>query len=158
VNEPEGVVIIEGGDVACGTPSNCIVIPDEAAKPDPDTMMGVPADPIVGLRLMDGFTMKLAEPSLELVSRITTVWLPALETGIVNVAPVNEPSALVRVVLIGTGEPSYVIEIVEKGANPDPDAVTVEPNFPLTGLRVIDVVVVKDVEPVFELASVITTV
>ena len=66
-------MIIEGGDVACGTPSNCIVIPDEAAKPDPDTMMGVPADPIVGLRLMDGFTMKLAEPSLELVSRITTV-------------------------------------------------------------------------------------
>jgi hypothetical protein len=70
----------------------------------------------------------------------------------------NEPSALVRVVLIGTGEPLYFIEIVEKGANPDPDAVTVEPTSPLGGLRVIDVVVVKDVEPVFKLASVITTV
>jgi hypothetical protein len=30
-NEPEGDVIIEGGDVACGTPSNCIVISEEAA-------------------------------------------------------------------------------------------------------------------------------
>ena len=157
-NEPEGDVIIEGGDVTCGTPSNCIVIGEEAAKPDPDTMIGFPAGPIVGLRLMDGLTNKSYEPWLELVSVITTTCLPALEAGIVNVAPVNEPNALVRVVLIGTGEPSYVIEIVEKGANPNPDTVTVEPTFPLTGLRAIDVVVVNDVEPLFKLSSVMTTV
>ena len=110
--------------------------------------------PLGGLRVIEGTTMKVAESEPEPAEAVT-VWGPATPGGTLKEVE-NEPESDVGVVALIT--PSYITVAVTLPANPDPDAVTVEPTFPLTGLRVIDLVVVKDVEPVFKLASVTTTV
>ena len=45
-----------------------------------------------------------------------------------------------------TGNPSYWIVMVEPGANPDPDTVTIVPGVPAAGLRMIPTETPKEAE------------
>ena len=74
-------------------------------------------------------------------------------------APVNEPEEFVLVVpLMVTVDPANVPVRAELPAKPKPDTVTVEPTFPLIGLREMDGVTVNVAVAAFELASVAVTV
>jgi hypothetical protein len=67
-----------------------------------------------------------------------TVLLAEAETGTTNVA-VNEPEASVVIVagVVVCTTLLYVNETVEDGGKPPPVTVTVEPTYPLDGVRVI---------------------
>ena len=60
--EPDEVTV--AGTVVCVTPLNFIVIVEDAAKPEPVTVMVVPTGPEVGLREIEEVTVKVAEPVL----------------------------------------------------------------------------------------------
>jgi hypothetical protein len=62
-NDPEPFVVIVDGDVVWGVPSNFIVIVEEAAKPFPDTVIVICVlfSPLVGLIVIEGTTVKVAE-------------------------------------------------------------------------------------------------
>jgi hypothetical protein len=84
-----------------------------------------------------------AEAELRLVSVAMTVCEPGAPGGAVNVAVkvAGEEEELVTVAgEVVTGAPSYLIVIVELGANPDPDTVTMVPGVPVVGLRIIPIV------------------
>jgi hypothetical protein len=143
VNEPVLLVLVVPLRVT-GTPSKVAVIVLEPAKPVPDTVTVEPTFPLVGLSVMAGITVNEADPDLELASVIMTVLAPAVWVGTVNVAAGNEPVASVVVVpLRVTAEPANVAVIVLEPVQPVPETVTVEPTFPLAGLRVIDGLTVK---------------
>ena len=84
--------------------------------------------------------VNVAEAEPRLASVAVTVCDPGEAAGAVKVA-VNVAGEVEDVVTlagdVATGIVSYLIVIVEDGANPDPDTVTVVPGKPLVGLRII---------------------
>jgi hypothetical protein len=67
------------------TPSNLAVIVLEPPKPVPDTVTVEPTLPLVGDRVIDGVTLKVAEAVLELESVADTVWPSMVDAGTVKV-------------------------------------------------------------------------
>jgi hypothetical protein len=90
--------------------------------------------PLEGVRVIEGSTMKVAEPEPEPAEAVT-VWGPATPGGTLKEVE-NEPESDVGVVALIT--PSYITVAVTLPANPDPDTVSVEPTLPLVGLRTIE--------------------
>ena len=88
------------GEVVTADPSYLIVIVDEAAKPVPATVTVAPTGPLVGPRVMDAVTEKIAEAELEDASFAVTVWLPKGEAGTLNVAVKEPDPSVVDVVCI----------------------------------------------------------
>ena len=78
--------------------------------------------------------MKVAEPESDPAEAVTA-WGPATPGGTVKEAE-NEPEEDVRVVALIP--PSYLTVAITPPANPEPDTVSVEPTFPLVGLRIIE--------------------
>jgi hypothetical protein len=140
LNEPTEFVVTVVGAVVCATPSNLMVIVEEAAKPVPVTVTVVPTLPLVGLRVMKATMLKVAVATCVDASVTVTVWAPFVEVpGTVNVA-LKDPMLLLVIVEgdVGCVAPSYLMVMVEEAAKPDPDTVTVVPPIPFAGLRVID--------------------
>ena len=61
LNEPTVDVVTVVGDVVCVSPSNLMVMVEEAAKPVPDTVTVPPTIPLVGFRLIEALTVYVAE-------------------------------------------------------------------------------------------------
>jgi len=107
------------------------------AKPFPETVTVEPTEPLLGLEVIEGVTVNVADPEFELESATTTGWPPAVEAGTVNVTSdgiLPDPSVVV-VPLKATGEPAKLAENVELTAKPLPKTVTVEPTGPLFRLK-----------------------
>jgi len=93
--------------------------------------------------------VKVAEAAFELESVIVTVLAPAVVDGVVKVVPENEPVALVVVVPLSvTPDPAKVAVNVFEAAKPEPETVSVVPDEPVVGLRVMDGVTVNVAETV----------
>jgi hypothetical protein len=87
--------------------------------------------------------VNVAEAELRLASVAITVCNPGDPGGAVNVAVKVAGEVEVDVMVAGdvaSGAPSYLMVIVELGANPDPDTVTTVPGVPVVGLRMIPMV------------------
>jgi hypothetical protein len=98
---------------------------------------------VVEVTVVVVIVVNAAEAELRLVSVAMTVCEPGAPGGAVNVAVkvAGEEEELVTVAgEVVTGAPSYLIVIVELGANPDPDTVTMVPGVPVVGLRIIPIV------------------
>ena len=82
--------------------------------------------------------VNVAEAELLPASVAITMCGPGAPGGAVNVAEKVEGEVEELVTVAGdvvTGEPSYLIVIVELGANPDPVTETTVPGVPVVGLR-----------------------
>lgn len=161
LNKPLLLEVTVDGDVVCPVPLYVIVIVDEAAKPVPFTVTVVPIRPLVGVMVIDGVTLKVADAEYPLVSVALAVLLPAVDPeGTVKVA-VNEPVPLETTGLgfVVTLVPANCIVICELGQKLEPDTVTDVPTGPLVGDKAIEeTVTVKVVEAEWLLASVAWTV
>ncbi len=60
LKDPVLEVVTVVGVVGCVVPSYLMVMVEELPKPVPDTVTLVPAVPLVGLRAIDGITVKMA--------------------------------------------------------------------------------------------------
>lgn len=72
-NEPTEFVVTVAGVVVCIVPLNVIVIVEVPAKPVPETVTVVPTGPVVGLSVIEGVTVNVAEAVLALASVAVTV-------------------------------------------------------------------------------------
>jgi hypothetical protein len=151
-NEPEVFVVSLAGEVARVTPSNFMVIAEEAAKPLPETVTVEPTAPLVGFKLIAGDTVN--EAVGEFVPSLTrTVLLPELDAGTVNVAD-KPPAGVVVEGLNGTDPPLKVAVTECEPSKPVPVTVSVEPTIPEVGVRLMAGVTVNEAEAVLPLASV----
>lgn len=145
--------------VATTLPSNSIVILEEAAKLEPDTVTTVPTGPITGDNVIEGATVKVAEAESPLESVALTMCPPMEEEGTAKEVLMKEPTLFE---LTG-GEvaccaPSNVIVIFELAAKPCPETVTIVPTGPLVGKIMIEGIIVNLAEAWSRLASVAVTV
>ena len=76
-NEPVASVLVVPVSVI-GDPANVPVIVFVAAKPEPDMITIEPASPLVGLREIEGVTVKVAIAKFEFASDALTVFPPAV--------------------------------------------------------------------------------
>lgn len=105
--------------------------------------MVAPTFPLVGLSVIEGLTVKEAEP-VPAPTVIATFFDPTVWVGTVKVVPENDPvESVVFVPLTVTVEPPKVAEIEEEAGKPKPETVTVEPTIPFEGFRAIDGFTVK---------------
>jgi hypothetical protein len=72
-NDPSARLVTVAGDVVTGVPSYVIVISEEPAKLVPVTVTDAPTGPLVGLRVIVGDTVNVAEAELLLASVAATV-------------------------------------------------------------------------------------
>jgi hypothetical protein len=70
--------------VATLLPSTVTVMGTYAEKPLPLTAAPLPAGPVLGIRLMAGLTVYIAEAEFAFLSDAVTVWVPAVAAGTVN--------------------------------------------------------------------------
>jgi len=120
----------------------------------PETVTRELTAPEVGLRLIPGATVKVAEPEWENASVAVKLCGPIVETG--TVKPVlNAP--VLPVLAVPMLVPSNVIVVDDDPEKPDPVTVNEEPDGPLAGLRVIEAMTVKVVVAVCEARSVTVT-
>jgi hypothetical protein len=137
-NEPVASVLVVPVSVT-GLPANVAVIVEDAAKPVPDTVTEVPVDPMIGFRVIDAVTVKVADPELSIASVAVTVWEPAVEAGTANMT-LTVPVPEVVVVMVVA---SNFIVTVELAAKPEPVTVTVAPTRPEVGFKAIIGVTVR---------------
>ena len=134
--------------------SNVTVIAEEPAKPVPVTVNEEPTMPLVGLNVMNGFTVNEAVAVWEAASVAVTACGPFVDEGMVNVAE-NEPRLLLVIVagIVDCAVPSYLMVMMEEAAKPVPVTVTLVPAFPLVGPRVMAATILKVAVAVCEDAS-----
>ena len=84
-------------------------------------------------------TVNVAEVESPKASFAWTIFAPDTDVGTVNVAvKIPEASEVILDGVVARVAPLYVIEIGDKGANVEPEIVTVPPTIPLAGNSVID--------------------
>ncbi len=134
---------------------NVIVTVELGEKLVPETVTGELTAPEVGLRLIPGLIVNVAEAECENASVAVTVWGPMVEVGTVAlvlnapVIPVLEEAILVV---------SNVIVMDEDPEKPDPVIVNEIPDGPVAGLKVMEATTVKVLVAVCDAASVVVTV
>jgi hypothetical protein len=122
--------------------------------------VGTPlATEMVIFSVTEATIVRALDPVFPRASIAVTVCEPTMELGTMKV-PLNVP---VDVEAIVAGEvawaiPSYFMVIVEEGAKPVPDTVTVPPAIVVVGLRLIDALTLNVAEPVWADTSVAVTV
>lgn len=107
----------------------------------PDTVTREPTGPVVGLRLMPGVSVNVADAECEKASVAVTVWGPPVPAGTVSDV-VNAPTVLVLELPIAMA--SNVTVIAEEPEKPVPVRVNDEPTVPLAGVKVIKAVTVNE--------------
>jgi len=132
--EPVASVVVVPLNVTAEPPKVPVTVL-EAAKPVPETVMIEPTVPLVGLKVIDGFTVKDEVCELPLPSVALVVSEPTGAWGTTNVAAEKEPVELVTMIGdVVTDVPTKVIPTGELAAKPVPETVTVDPQVPLDGL------------------------
>jgi hypothetical protein len=119
----------------------------------------VPTGPVVGESVIFVVTLNCAVKECDAASVATTGWLPKVDRGTVKLAA-KEPVVLVVTVegTVSWFAPLYLIVIVETGAYPVPDTVTLVPIAPLDGASAIFEVTLNGALAELVLASVAATV
>jgi hypothetical protein len=134
--------------------SYVMVTVEVGVKLVPDTVTSVPTVPDVGLRVIPGIRVNVADAELENPSVAVTVCPPRVDAGTVKVA-VNAPVfPLLAPPMVSE---SKVTVIAEDPENPDPVTVNEEPTLPLVGLSVIEAATVNAAVAVCEAASAAVT-
>lgn len=140
-------VVTVVGAVTTVAPLKVIETTDVPAKPLPATVTVIPAGPEVGVSVIAGVTVNVADGVL-VPSEAVTVWAPAVAVGTVKVAE-KLPAAFVVTVAgaVVCVAPANFIVMVASGMKLVPVTVTVVPTCPEAGLREIcDVVTVNEAE------------
>jgi hypothetical protein len=129
---------------------------DPAANPVPVMVSVLPAAPVLGVKVIEGVTVKSTDGALCAPAVTTTpcapAKLPGAVAGTVNVGGVEVGTlpleSVVVVPLRVTVDPAYVAVMVEVAGNPLPDSVTTDPTLPLLGLTLATGVTAKLVDAV----------
>jgi hypothetical protein len=146
------------GEVDTVAPANCTVILELAAKPCPDIVIEVLLRPLIGIILMEGITVKVAEAELT-PSLAKTGLTPAVSEALKVAEKLPVAFAVTVEGFVVVGFPSKLMVMVELEIKFDPVTVTDVPTGPLAGLTVmLEVVTVKVAEAVLKLVSTMVTV
>jgi hypothetical protein len=108
----------------------------------PLRVTALPTTPALGVRLMTGLAVKLAEAEFSLPFDAVTVWGPAVTAGTVKAQALKLPVASV-VQSVTTLWPSKVKAIVLYGAKPLPLTATLLPTGPALEVRLMAALTVK---------------